>query len=467
MNVKSSYRLQINKLVAQSSAIARCVLEAPELEQQGSSNEFRRSGIQFRGWVLLDDQLTQFADHVQVVLKGVHSGTEYANHRVDMPRDDVIRHFYPDHAVSEHAQRRCGFEFEACFDEDHVAIYFAVDGELHHAFDIHVQSSLAVLVGAEQGSGKNKSHWLFLDNDTNNSVAQHTGELRLNRKQRKAWQQYMSHVQSIAARHNIDYALLVAPAKEAVFYDKHPLPRAKHTVMEDMLSCVPDGFHLVYPVDELRDLKARSFRVTDTHWSAQGAAEASVLAVQTFGRDIQSVRDTFAADTYKRKRLNGDLGIKLFPPGGYPEDVLTNYRYRKHLVYDNGLPNFGRVMVVHNPDALYQQRCLIFGSSSAYSMLAYLSRVFSQLVLIHCAGNVDESVLADVAPDCMLLQTNARFVVRAPQCDYSLEQEMGEKLARLSSADIKKLRKSAEQYANATELGWVATLHQRLQRALG
>lgn len=460
--MKSSYHLQVSKVLDDTSPVSRSVLEQPEHEQHGTSHDFRKNGIRFRGWVLLSEAIAnQVESPLKVYLKGKQQAREDAQcFPVDLRRTDVIRHFY-DETVKGHPQLECGFEFQTTFEHDHLELGFIVQGQWLPAFEIAVKSALTVL----HGDGP----WLFLDNDTNGSVGQHTGDIRLTRQQRKAWTQYMKGVQDLARQQSIEYCLLVAPAKEAVVSDKHPLPRGAETVMDDMAAAAPRGFNLVYPVAELRAMAKRSFRVTDTHWTSPGAAEASILAVSAMGDDAAAARQLFSQDKYRVKRVNGDLGIKTFPPSSYNEHMLKGYRYRHHLVYDNGLPNFGRVMVVNNPDALYARRCLILGSSSAYSMLAYLSRIYSELVLVHCAGNLDEQVVMDVAPDVLLLQTNARFVVRAPVCGYSLEGEITSKLGRLKAAELSKLEKSAQQYVaklNAPLLPWVSRLHESLLRAL-
>lgn len=468
--MKSSYRLYVNKVLDDTSLVSRSVLEQPEHEQQGTSRDFRKRGVTFRGWVLLNEAAVNQVDSpVELYFKGKQQPMEQAQRfPVELKRSDVIRHFYDDNAKG-HEQLACGFEFETTFEHDHLELGFVLQGSVQGnvqgkylpAFTIEVKSSLTVLHG--------EGPWLFLDNDTNGSVGQHTGDIRLNRQQRKAWKQYMKGVQSLALQQGIGYCLLVAPAKEAVFFDKHPLPRAHETVMDDMTSAAPKGFNLVYPVAELREMSKRSFRVTDTHWTSPGAAEASILAVAAMGDDADAARQLFSQDKYRVKRVNGDLGIKTFPPTSHNEQVLQGYRYRNHLVYDNGLPNFGRVMVINNPAAIYAKRCLILGSSSAYSMLAYLSRVYRELVLVHCAGNVDEQLVANLEPDVVLLQTNARFVVRAPACEYSLEDEISDKLARLKGAELRKLEHSALQYADnlAPELlPWVTHLHAPLLRAL-
>jgi alginate O-acetyltransferase complex protein AlgJ len=87
-------------------------------------------------------------------------------------------------------------------------------------------------------------------------------------------------------------------------------------------------------------------------------------------------------------------------------------------------------MVMSQPKALLPEHCLIFGSSSSYSMLDYLSRIFQTLTMVHTAGNVDQQLLSELKPRFLITQTNARFIVRAPNMDYRLVKSIAEKVQR-------------------------------------
>src|SRR5690606_23289521 len=115
--------------------------------------------------------------------------------------------------------------------------------------------------------------------------------------------------------------------------------------------------------------------------------------------------------------------------------------FQKHRAYDNGLPNFGRLMVTRYEKALLNDTCLVFGSSSSYSMLNYLGRLFQNLVFVHSAGNVDIKLLLACQPRYLITQTNARFVVVAPSVGYSLQRDIEDKVSRLTEEQLEAVDK--------------------------
>jgi len=142
-----------------------------------------------------------------------------------------------------------------------------------------------------------------------------------------------------------------------------------------------------------------------------------------------------AKDRYERREMGGDLGNKLTPRQTSKVAVLTSFSHARYKTYDNGLPNFGRLLVIEYPEAVSTGVCLIFGSSSSYSMLNYLCRLFRRIVFVHSAGNLDPEVIASVAPDTLVAQTNARFVVQVPSLEQSVAQLIHDKVSRLNDAE--------------------------------
>ena len=70
--------------------------------------------------------------------------------------------------------------------------------------------------------------------------------------------------------------------------------------------------------------------------------------------------------------------------------------------------------------AVFDETLLLFGSSSSYTMFHYLCRLYTSVVFVHTAGNVDHKIIDVVKPDCICVQTNARFVVKAPKFNDSV-----------------------------------------------
>ena len=192
---------------------------------------------------------------------------------------------------------------------------------------------------------------------------------------------------------------------------------------------------MVYPVEALQALGDGAFIPTDTHWTHHGAMEAAVALATHLGLSSSHCRKALAKDRYKLREMGGDLGNKLTPRRTSRVEVLTSFNYARYKTYDNGLPNFGRLLVIEYPKAVSDGVCLIFGSSSSYSMFNYLCRFFRRIVFVHSAGSLDQELIASVRPDFLVAQTNARFVVQVPVLDQVLDGQIRDKVARLSKEE--------------------------------
>lgn len=395
----------------QHSELHNWCLDFPKDKDKATAVSLTEQGLIFQGWVLAREP-----GSAQVYLQQAERRTEIP---LDRQRPDVIKAILqqdPDN----HSLLSCGFRLTVPLTHNEFIVGMTIAGVDYPLVAGQVQGVFNVLHG--------KEGWLFLDNDTNKSVEQFTGKLLLDRAERSNWKTYLKGLQQLASALHIPFTMLMAPSKESVYQQFYPFTRAKTTASEQLTELLPKAFPLVYPVAELAASSIRTFRVTDTHWSVHGARLATQLSAVSLGLDATAVATVYSADTFYAKQMVGDLGNKVFPPARYAEDVLIGFSYRKHVVYDNQLPNFGRVIVVRYADALHDGHLLILGSSSAYSMLDYACRLFSCVTLIHTAGNVDVELVKQLKPDYLLTQTNARFIVRAPTLSYSLVESIAEKL---------------------------------------
>ncbi|MGO3058632.1 MAG: alginate O-acetyltransferase AlgX-related protein, partial [Halomonas sp.] len=283
-----------------------------------------------------------------------------------------------------------------------------------------------------------KQGWLFLDNDTNGSVDQFMGRMCLTKTGIEGWKGYLT--QSAEVADNMPWALLVAPSKESVMGKRyHPREEGVGGPMHQVLA-LPEASDVVYPVEALKALEDSAFIPTDTHWTHKGAMVAAVALAAKLGVPEEACIGLFAKDAYKQTRMGGDLGNKLSPKQTSVVDILKSFNHSRYQTYDNGLPNFGRILVIEYAEALEPGTCLIFGSSSSYSMLNYLSRIFARLVFVHSAGNLDPALVNAVAPDYLAAQTNARFVVQIPSTSHSIEAVIQQKIASLDEKGLNAVR---------------------------
>lgn len=406
----SSYRIELVKKAQKQGSVTRWWLDSPLVDASVSLDVLTNEGLTFQGWVLQAEP-----EGIQLYVK---HGDELTLFELDGARPDVIEIILKQ-KPEQHPQLCCGFRFSLILTAADFELGVLAKGQQFALCQGHIAGPFKVLEG--------KDNWLFLDNDTNKSVEQFTGKQLLDAEAKQGWQLYMHKLQAYAAEHQCKHALLMAPAKEAVYTGFYPHAKGALTPVEQVVNVLPVGLNLCYPVTALRQSAKRSFRMTDTHWSPFGAMVASVELAVSLGLVRQEVEALFAADQYRNVQLIGDLGNKMFPPKASEEWLLKGFNYRKSVVSDNGLSNFGRILCVANEQALVQKHLVIFGASSSYSMLDYLCRIFGRITLMHTAGNIDPTVLADLKPDYLVCQTNARYVVRAPHADYSLAAVIAEK----------------------------------------
>ncbi|WP_444677551.1 hypothetical protein [Halomonas sp. E19] len=195
---------------------------------------------------------------------------------------------------------------------------------------------------------------------------------------------------------------------------------------------------------------------------------AAMALAERLGLDAKACQSVLSRDRYKAREVGGDLGNKLAPRQTCTVEVLSSFNYARYKTYDNGLPNFGRLLVIEYANALCKETCLIFGSSSSYSMFNYLCRFFARIVFVHSAGNIDTDVVKRIQPGFLVCQTNARFVVEVPRTDYSLVAAIGEKCTHLTAEQWQQLEKrrvvaSEERLAHLGLTAWAQVIPESLR----
>ncbi len=446
----SSFRIAITRQTDKIAGIKRLCLDFPVHEQTETPADLTEYGLVFQGWVLRE----RIDDHIQLELQHADQIDYYP---LDVPRPDVVRIILKAEAEG-HPQLHCGFYFVAKLQTPTFMLGIRSNGRFYPWLRGDLTGEFKVLAGIDS--------WLFLDNDTNQSVEQHLGRLLLDNDCQQQWQHYFAQSQYYQRLWQRPFALLVAPSKEAVYAHVHPVPRAALTTTEQLLALCPADYPLVYPEQTLKEASQPTFLKTDTHWTNFGAGLATIELAVALGLDRDAVTALFAADKYRLVSHCGDLGNKRLPLQRNDELLQASFNYHPLVRYDNKLANFGRILVIENPKALVSGHCLQFGSSSSYSMLNYMCRIFSQVTLIHTAGNIDLSLVSLFAPDFIVAQTNARFAVRAPEVDYQLTETMQQKLSGLTPEQRQELVDKAAAMAAENLQSPVQVAHQQLLTAV-
>lgn len=304
---------------------------------------------------------------------------------------------------------RCGFRGE--FTTQAAALEVVIEGD---GFSIplgQVEFPAPGVVAGQDG-------WLFLAGDSNDSMAQHAEAYRPGPAWTRQWQDYFAAMQGIPAEKSI---FVVAPSKEAVMPDRHPLPRSARTPVAHLLSA--HSGQVLFPVNELRADRDFTYDRTDTHWTDYGARIACETMLARLGVAVPSV-----PATYTVLQKPGDLGQKLVPEE--TDRRLVAAWPGAKLVFDNLVLHHGNIRIWSNPGAALKGTVTIFGGSSSEQMIPYLGAIFARIVSIYGAGSWDPGIIAHERPDIVILQTNERFLVTPPAPHFDCLSTARRKIAR-------------------------------------
>ncbi|WP_421132585.1 hypothetical protein [Alteromonas sp. A079] len=412
------YNIKIKHSSSVTSSVHRWCLDSPVNDFAVSNERVGEIGIKVRGWLLPNPR-----KNLAVVLL---CGDEVISLTFNEERPDVIEKVLKD-TPSGHHYLKCGFRHSVRFKHADFSIGVIENASYHPLLTGTIEGTLKVLEGTD--------NWLFLDNDSNQSVEQYTGKLKISRSEKLKWKYYFRSIHTLSQSKNIPTCLLIAPSKENVYPQFYPYSEAKVTPIKQLQKIVPKSFPYIYPAESLRAMEDRSYRQCDTHWTLHGARESSILLAKKLLDSEAGLRELFYDDLYVAKEGFGDLGRKVYPPNSAKEDVLSTYNYRDKVLFDNNLPNFGRIIIIYNELALHNSTLLFFGSSSAYSMFHFLSRIFQTVAFVHTAGNVDEGLIEQAEPDYFCMQTNARFVIKSPAANDSVKRYIESKRETLKESN--------------------------------
>ncbi|WP_341675859.1 hypothetical protein [Niveibacterium sp. SC-1] len=394
-----------------------------DLPQVNRAIDTTQGSLEVRGWMV-----TPEGDVPRHVLVRDLSGSGPVALPLSVKRPDVLRRVLSVAEPEGHGSLVCGFGGPVPMPAEGFELGCEVDGRAvwlqRYAF---AEASMAL-----QG----RNGWLFLDNDTNGSVDQHTGRQLIDAAQLNGWRAYLDGAQEAAGRFGFRHVLAVVPSKEQVLEEHYPHARGAETPVDQLAKLAGDAEPVLFLAPWLRLQVPRDaqFMKTDTHWTDRGARVGALECVRALGLPVEQAAPVLEADRFKVVDYEGDLGGKVLPAVKAPTEFLDAPHIWSLASFDNLLPNFGHVAVFASPDAPWQETLVVFGSSSAVQMLRYLHRLFRRLVFVHGAGSISREVLAHERPAYVLLQTNARFIVQAPSADFDLRKMVAGKLAETSGA---------------------------------
>jgi hypothetical protein len=265
-----------------------------------------------------------------------------------------------------------------------------------------------------------KNDWLYLDNDTNRTLDQITGNLVFDPKKLFKWKLILETRYSFLKAQGIEYFFLVAPNKECIYSEDLPdnIKISEQRTIKQLSNYIssskilPDDF-LLYPIEEL--ITARSNRLTypkgDTHWTFYGA----YIAYQAMARRIAKQIDLNIIDeskiNFEEIYISGDLAEKI---PGYPPylDYKMNCKKSSQCVYNNLVNNTGRLTIWENSHKNLP-KAVLFHDSFSLTMFEFWAESFSRLVTVQ-QPNLDYEIIAQEQPDLVISEQVERFLVHLP-----------------------------------------------------
>jgi alginate O-acetyltransferase complex protein AlgJ len=283
---------------------------------------------------------------------------------------------------------------------------------------------------------RGKEGWLFLDNDSNEFMKQHRGELLFTDEQLAEWRTLLETRIAWLQSGEIPYHFMVAPNPHSVYQDMLPFDLAPGTIrpvtqLIDYLRETGSPARILYPVGRLAEHRDRPvFTQTNTHWTDLGAFFAYEALMDEIGNEVSVRRLTSADLMFHEEVQTGDLGAKLDPS----ESSLHVYAWpiepAARMTADNRVFLNGHRIDYECP-AAGTMVCLVLGDSFAHAMLPFLCESFGRLIFAHIT-TLDRQLVTQVQADIVVSIMNERFIIQVPTDEgaETLEQLAAGKRAR-------------------------------------
>ena len=282
-----------------------------------------------------------------------------------------------------------------------------------------------------------KDDWLFLDNDTNMVVKQHTGDLLFSPAELRQWQVVLENRTAWVERLGGGYFFLIPPNPHTVYAEKMPddlplSPVRPVTQLLDRLSSSGSFARMLYPLDVMLEEK-KSFGLyapVDSHWNGRGAFVGYKRLIDDVEQRFPVRRVTDEEVGFVDKDMEGDLGHKADPPRTGRRTYAHVLRRSARLVADNCVEHTGRILVTECSEAP-ATNCVVCGDSFTYAMLPFLAESFRRVVFAQLA-TVDHGLVRSERAEVVITVVNERFLIEPPQDEgsYSATEWAADKIAK-------------------------------------
>ncbi len=363
--------------------------------------------IIFRGWILHSARIEG------AILR--MNGEVLAKNTGLRARPDVAK-AYDHEKLDKTSLLNCGFWFRVPYQEKRyqLSILFG-DTEIPLVEMERVTEPVSVLEGAHQ--------YLFLNNDSNNSVDQYTGQMDFPEHSLTGWQQNFEKIKEWERLYSMKSAFLIAPAKEEILPQFYPHKRGQTTILDTFLKTI-SAQDIVLPLHRLKRQSSLAYSRTDTHWTDVGAGIAADSVLKYWNMDDNALQACL--QTFKSREFIGDLSAKLSP---MRSEFIMAFASDLQPQFTNDIHNNGNIQIYETAHAPIQETCVIFGDSFGVNFAKALAPAFRRLVYLYRPAALDASIIQMERPAYVVLQINQRFLVGLPDFRKTIFETAVEKLA--------------------------------------
>ena len=273
--------------------------------------------------------------------------------------------------------------------------------------NLHPDESSKVLEG--------KDGYLFLTNDTNQTIDQIAGKKILSEQSKADWAEFFTKLKAATAK--IGTAFIVAPCKEVIFEQYLPdgivvSDERNWKQIESLIeaSKFNKKFTFTYPLEELRDL-GDSYPKGDTHWTYESAFTVLKTTLsKSLGHKV--IDDFFKQymngyrDTYSHSDLVSKFGAICVEKRQIPK---MNAYASMEVLTDNVNQNTGKTVRYSFPDAPVKMKCLVVHDSFGEWFTPFLSRLFSE-VTFKWDSDINSEELSSY--DYLIIERAERFLIK-------------------------------------------------------
>lgn len=412
------YFITVEKL----SSNVRCYLESTNSQKKiGRVEDFFKYRV--HGWVKVRND-----ENFDLLVK--NSKGETTCFDLNKDRDDVRRHFK--NRGEGDVGLRCGFDY--IFDVSRgFSVGFLNNGSEEWAFRFKLSGILSVLEGVDG--------WLFLDNDSNRSVSQFTGETSLSKDMFSKWEGYAEELNDYDGVSELIY--FIANSKESVVPEFYPYQRGIQNICDEVESILLDKKVNYLNPREMMSREDGAYYKTDTHWSDYGGYLGYLAVMERCGF-CEVVKDI----AFEEIEVTGDLGSKLSPVKRSIKKVHRYHGPTAKCIFRNGISGTGSIEVWGNPNAAYSKTVVLFGGSSlrSGSFFRYFCYSFCRVVVVNLPGSLVDDIVSFESPDLVVVQTNERYLLGAGKIYKDCESSPV--FVKLSSLPIAEKEEIVEEMKN-------------------